>query len=157
MSLISVSVEVLNRRYAYCSGIAPEQISFLSHQGILHIPFYRWDPDRLEVIRHSFWKRSHIFPLYKEIVEFRAVSEYALALDEVVTEYCRFYRAVYLETTGRVRFDTDFPFPIELRIDRWDVVIYPSERVVGKYVEHITWLLVGEGVDSEFLLEPSAN
>lgn len=139
MSSISVSVEDFNRRYAYCSGIAPEQISFLSHQGILHIPFYRWDPDQLEVVRHSFWKRSHIFPLYRE------------------TEYCKFHRVVYCETTGRVRFDTDFPFPIRLCVDRWDVVIHSGESIVGKYIEHITWLLVGEGVASEFLLEPTQN
>ncbi|GIV09877.1 MAG: hypothetical protein KatS3mg019_1968 [Fimbriimonadales bacterium] len=153
MGTISVSVEDLNRRYAYCSGIAPDEISYLSQQGILHMPFYRWDPERLEVEQHSATKRSHKFPLVREIVEFRAVSEYTLALDEVVTKCCLFYRLKYLERKGIVYFSTDFPLPVKLRLDRWDVVIYPSKRIIGKYIEHITWLLIGEGVSYEFLLE----
>jgi hypothetical protein len=154
--MVFASLEDLNQRYAYCSGIAPEQIIFLSHDGTLRIPFYRWDPHQKEIVKQNIVKHSFICPLYREMVEFRAVSEYTLSLNKVITKYCLIDKIKYFINQRKVLFITDFPFPINLRLDRWDVVIYPSEQVIGKYVEHVTCLLFAEGVDYEFLLEPTA-
>lgn len=152
MSRIPVSVEELNLRYAYCSGIAPEQIT-LCAENRLRVPFYRWDPSQQRVTKAGLLKYVYEYPLYKEWVEFKSVIRYTLRPDELVSEYVLFYKLRYSQDSGTVKLDTDFPFPVEISVGDWDVVIYPSSRVIGKYVERTRWFLLFEEYGYEFVLD----
>lgn len=151
MDRIVVSVDDFNRRYAYCSGIPLEQIT-LCTENCLRIPFYRWDPAQLRITRIGFLKYVYEYPLYKEWVEFRSLSRYVFHSGEQVSEYVLFYKLRHSPQGGKLKFDTDFPFPAEILVSSWDVVVYPSDRVVGKYIERITFFLLGEGFSYEFVL-----
>jgi hypothetical protein len=139
-----MSIEELNQHYGYRSFLPTTNILFFEETKALRIPLYRWNPEQGRTVFRSWRKRAIECPLYLDLMQIHNVVHFSFDEAQIVTDYCEFYKLVY--SKGRIRFETDFPFPLVVEVSSWFVQIDKSDVPVGKYTEEVTCFLLGEGV-----------
>ncbi|MCX7925260.1 MAG: hypothetical protein N2554_05555 [Fimbriimonadales bacterium] len=156
MDTIRVSADELNYRYSICSAVKAEQIEYLEGHQVVRVPFYRWDKSKEFLKRHGLFEYEREYPLYMETVEFFHVSEFSLK-PEVHLEYYIVEKIRFSPKSKLIVFETDFPMGLRMRVETWNVLLHPSERTIGKYIERARWLVLGEGFSYEIVIYPHSG
>jgi hypothetical protein len=145
-----VSPEEVNQYYGYRSFVPTKGFAFSKETQTLRMPLYRWDPGQAKTVLRSWRKHIVEYPLYCDWIQICNIVHFSFDETQTVTDHCEFYKLVYRH--GLIQLDTDFPFPLVIRVSSWSVQVDKSDVVVGKCIEESTCFLIGEGVKRQIIL-----
>lgn len=152
MAPLRISADELYRRYVYCSFIKPEQITYFEDRQLVRVLFYRWDKEKENRRKKNFFVYMIECPLYIETVEFFSVSGFSLRYHTPEVEYY-IDKIRLIKDKNLVRIDTETDLVLEMKIESWDVIVYPSESIAGRYTERVENFLFTEFVHRKVVLE----